>query len=112
MSEIVVVGAFTALPGKEADAREAMEGLIAPTHAEEGCILYALNVGADDPARLTFVERWASREALDAHMRTPHLTAALGRLDELFTDHRDITVFEAVPGGEPRKGSLAGHAGG
>jgi quinol monooxygenase YgiN len=111
MSEIVVVGAFTALPGKEGVAREVLESLIVPTHAEDGCILYALNVGADDPARLTFVERWASRDALDAHLATDHISAALGRLDELFTDHRDITVFEAVPGGDATKGSLAGHAG-
>lgn len=113
MSEIVVVGAFTARPGQEAAAAELFEGLVAPTHAEDGCVLYALNRGADDPARLTFVERWASREALDAHLASDHIAAALARADELFVGGGgDITIFEAVPAGEPAKGSLAGHAAG
>ena len=111
MSEVVVVGSFEAKEGKEQDALEAFKALVGPTHAEDGCILYALNQGTDNPRRLAFVERWASREALDAHLETPHVQGILGRLDELFADLRDITVYEAVPGGEQAKGSLAAHAG-
>lgn len=48
MSEIVVVGSFTAQEGKEAQATEAFEALMAPTHQEDGCIMYALHRGADD----------------------------------------------------------------
>ena len=112
MSEVVVVGSFTALPGKEAEGAEAFEALVAPTHAEDGCILYALHRGTDDPARLAFVERWASREALDAHLQSPHVAALLERAAELFGDSGDIVVYEALPGGETKKGSLAAHAGG
>ena len=111
MSEIVVVGSFTAKPGKEADAAAALRALMVPTHAEEGCILYALHQGADDSRRLAFVERWASRESLDAHLASPHVQEVLARVDELFSDGGDIVVYEAVPGGERRKGSLAAHAG-
>jgi len=111
MSEVVVVGAFKAVPGKEDEALEAFEALVEPTHAESGCILYALHRGADDPGRLTFVERWASREALDEHLKSPHVAALLERVEELFGDSADITVFEAVPGGATAKGSLAAHAG-
>ena len=111
MSEVVVVGTFKAEPGKEAEALEAFKALVEPTHAEDGCILYALHRGTDDPSRLTFVERWASREALDAHLTTPHVAALLERAEALFGDSPDITVFEAVPGGEHSKGSLAAHAG-
>lgn len=112
MPEIVVVGSFTARPGKEQEAADAFEALMAPTHAEEGCILYALHRGADDPRRLAFVERWASREALDAHLKSAHIQDVLGRAEELFSDGGDIVVYEPLPGGEPAKGSLAGHAGG
>jgi quinol monooxygenase YgiN len=112
MSEIVVVGGFTAKAGREQEALEVFQGLVEPTHGEEGCILYALHRGADDPRRLTFVERWSSRAALDAHLASEHVQGALGRLDELFDGGGDITVFEAVPAGVQQKGSLAGHAGG
>jgi quinol monooxygenase YgiN len=112
MSEIVVVGSFTARPGKEAEGLEALRALVEPTHPEDGCILYALHQGADDPARLAFVARWTSRAALDAHLASDHVKAALERAEELFGDSGDIVVYEAVPGGEPRKGSLAEHAAG
>ena len=110
MSEVVVVGSFKAQPGKEDEGLEAFKALVAPTHAEDGCILYALHQGSDDPSRLAFIERWESREALDAHLASPHIQAILERAEDLFGDSGDITVFEAVPGGEAVKGSLAEHA--
>jgi quinol monooxygenase YgiN len=111
MPEIVVVGSFRAEPGREGEALEAFEALVAPTHAEQGCILYALHRGVDDPRRLTFIERWASREDLDAHLASPHIQAVLERVPELFGESGDITVYEALPGGEARKGSLRAMAG-
>ena len=111
MSEVVVVGSFKAQPGKEAEAAEAFQALVEPTHSEDGCILYALHRGSDDPARLVFVERWASREALDAHLKSPHLAVVLERVEELFGDSADIVVYEPLPGGQTKKGSLAAHAG-
>ena len=63
MSEVVVVGSFIAQPGKEAEGAEAFRALVEPTHDEDGCILYALHHGTDDPRRLAFVERWSSRES-------------------------------------------------
>ena len=110
MPEIVVVGSFTALEGKEADALAAFEALLEPTHAEDGCILYALHQGQDDPRRLAFVERWASKEHLQAHLGSDHIQAVLARADELFADGGDIVVYDPRPGGERTKGSLADHA--
>jgi quinol monooxygenase YgiN len=112
MPEVVVVGSFKINAGREEEALEAFRALVEPTHREAGCILYALHRGADDPARLTFIERWESREQLDAHLASDHVAAVLERADELWGDNGEITVYEAVPAGEPRKGSLAEHAGG
>ena len=111
MAEVVVVGAFTAKPGSEQEAQDALAQLVVPTHAEDGCIMYALHRGTDDPKRLAFIERWASREKLDAHLQSDHVAAALARVEELF-DVSDITVYEPLGGGEPTKGTIAGHAGG
>jgi quinol monooxygenase YgiN len=107
MSEVVVVGSFKAQPGKEAEALQAFKDLVAPTHAEDGCILYALHQGADDPSQLVFIERWASREALDAHLKTPHIAAVLERVEELFGHSGTITVYNAVPEGDAKQGALA-----
>lgn len=112
MSEIVVVGSFTAREGREDDALAAFEGLVGPTHAEDGCILYALHQGAEDPRRLAFVERWESQELLRAHLGSDHVQAVLAKAEELFVDGGDIVVYEPRPGGETKKGSLADHAAG
>jgi quinol monooxygenase YgiN len=111
MSEVVVVGSFNARPGKEAEAVQVFEALVEPTHREEGCILYALHQGADDRRRLAFIERWASRELLNTHLQSAHVKKALERVEELFGDSADIVVYQALPGGETEKGSLAAHAG-
>jgi quinol monooxygenase YgiN len=106
MSEIVVVGASKARPGKEAETKDALSSLVAPTHVEAGCILYALHQGVDDPARFVFIERWSSREELEAHLASPHVAAYLEHADELHVEPPEITVYEPVPGGDPAKGAL------
>ena len=111
MSEIVVVGSFKAQPGKEDEAVEAFKALVGPTHAEDGCILYALHRGVDDPRRLAFVERWSSREQLDAHLASPHIAALLERADELLAEPADIVVYDPIPAGDASKGRLAATTG-
>jgi len=111
MPEIVVVGSLKARPDKVDEARQVLAGLVEPTHAEPGCILYAMHQGVDDPTRFAFVERWESKELLEDHLASPHIAALLERIDELFADAPDIVVYDAQPGGEPRKGALAAAAG-
>ena len=54
----------------------------------------------------------ASKEALAAHLESEHVQAVLARAPELFGESGDIVIYEAMPGGETRKGSLAAHAAG
>ena len=111
MAEIVVVGALRARPGKEQETRDALSGLVEPTHGEAGCILYALHQGVDDPARFAFIERWSSREQLDAHLASPHIAALLERADELLAEPADIVVYDPIPAGDASKGRLAATTG-
>jgi quinol monooxygenase YgiN len=110
MPEIVVVGSLKAKAGKEDDTRDALGGLVAPTHAEDGCILYALHQGTEDPTRFAFVERWESAEKLQAHLGSDHIAAVLQRAEELLSEPPDIVTYAALPQGEEPKGSLVAHA--
>ena len=47
------------------------------TRLEPGCISYDLNVSTSDPLRVTFVERWESREALNAMQQRAEEAAQL-----------------------------------
>lgn len=51
---------------------EAALPAIAATRKEVGCISYDLLQSQTAPETLNFVERWESREALNAHFTQPH----------------------------------------
>jgi quinol monooxygenase YgiN len=112
MSELILVVSLVAKPERQKEAEEFLLDLLAPTHAEEGCLLYALHREIDDPTKIWFVERWASRPLLDAHLHSAHIQDALGGVGEYFSAGPDIRFCEALPGGEPAKGSISGHAAG
>ena len=91
---VTVLARIHAKPGMEAQTREALEGLIEPTHAEAGCINYDLHTSTDDPAQFMFYENWTSKEALDQHLATPHLQAFIGKESQLLAKPVEITLWE------------------
>ncbi|MCP9629909.1 antibiotic biosynthesis monooxygenase [Rhodopseudomonas palustris] len=46
---------------------------IAETRKEKGCISYENHISINDPNTFVVVERWESREDLNAHARAPHM---------------------------------------
>jgi quinol monooxygenase YgiN len=85
MSEkpIIMTVLFQARPGKEAELKQALTDVLAPTRQEDGCIFYDLHVAADDPAKLLFHESWTTDAHHDAHDRTPHIQALRARIGDL-----------------------------
>lgn len=106
MSDIVVVAVVRAKPGFEAQVEEGFLGQVAPTHAEDGCLLYALHRDRTDPGRLVFVERWASAAALEAHARSAHLAANGARVADMLAAPVEVMVLDPVPAGDPERGAL------
>ena len=47
--QLVVIAYLTAKPGKEAEAGKNIRALLAPTHAEKGCIVYDLHEMHGEP---------------------------------------------------------------
>jgi quinol monooxygenase YgiN len=43
------------------------------TRQEKGCLAYESHISINDPNLFVVVERWASREDLNAHGRAPHM---------------------------------------
>lgn len=108
MSEVVVVVLSRAKPGRAQEGLAAYAELAAATHAEEGCTAFALHRDPADAERIVLVERWASREALDAHLGTPHIAAFRARHGDLWAEPATILVLDPVPSGDPAKGVLSG----
>ncbi|PIQ86995.1 MAG: antibiotic biosynthesis monooxygenase [Candidatus Omnitrophica bacterium CG11_big_fil_rev_8_21_14_0_20_45_26] len=93
---ITVVARIRAKQGKEAQVREALLGLVGPTHAEAGCLQYDLHQSKLDPALFLFYENWSSQKALDQHFKTPHLLALGAKADVLFAEPVSITAWEMI----------------
>jgi quinol monooxygenase YgiN len=72
---IFVISTNRMKSGHAAAIRNAAAVCRIETLKELGCLSYDLHQSLSDPDIFVFVERWETREALDAHMSTPHLMA-------------------------------------
>lgn len=89
-----VIATFKALPGREDDLYKVLERLVEPTRAETGCRLYELWRSRSDPAEFTFVEEWASDEALAAHAQSAHIAEARSRYPDLIAGDVDLRLYD------------------
>jgi len=98
MSEntVTVVATFRARPGKEAELRAALMGLLAPTRKEAGCVNYDLHQSPEDSAKFLFHENWTNKAALDAHLQSAHVKALLPRVEELCVAFPEIKIWEKI----------------
>lgn len=75
MTVLSLVAKVKAAPGSRAQVRDALQALIAPTTAEEGCLAYVLHESQDDLDTFVFIEQWRSVPLWKRHMEAPHLQA-------------------------------------
>ncbi len=106
MSEINTVAIITAKPGSADVVEQALRTLAEATHGEQGCIRYSLNRGLQDPNVFVTIEKWRSQEDLDAHLKSPHLAAALASAGEHLADTPLIVPAEALSVGDPAKSAF------
>jgi quinol monooxygenase YgiN len=102
MSTMTVVTALIQVRPEDVDrALPVLETAITATHAEPGCITYALHRDVEDASRFVIVEKWASPEALAEHAQTPHLKQLFADLGPLLAAPPTIVRTEPIPVGEP-----------
>lgn len=73
--QIIVFASFIPKPGEEDKVEQLLRGMVAPTRAEPGNVLYDLyrtNTGADS---FHFFEIYQDQAALEAHRTTDHYKA-------------------------------------
>ena len=106
MGEVVVAASFKVKDGSEGEAEAALREVARETHKEEGCLLYALHRGLDDPGRFVLIERWRSRADLDAHLQQPYIGRLASAVD-LLAEPANTWFVEALAEGDPEKGALS-----
>jgi quinol monooxygenase YgiN len=99
---IHVLAIITAKPGMRDKILEAYRANVEAVRAEAGCIAYEAVVDVNDaaagfatfgPDAFVVVEKWASRQALQAHAVAPHMKA-YGRQVKDWTAGRAIHVLQ------------------
>ncbi len=108
MSEVVGVVHLRPAEGKADEVIAALSTAIEQTHAEEGCLAYALHRDLQDPNHLVLVERWRSQADLDEHMTKPYIAELFTFMSgpDLFADAPSLAFVQSVPVGDPAKGAL------
>ena len=100
---VAVIATMTPRPGRLAEVLEIIAGNVPTVHAEAGCLTYAVNA-FQDPERVVFVERWATREALGAHGSSEHMARTNAALADLVQGPAEVLVGASVPMGTPSQG--------
>jgi len=101
---VVVVAHMKATEGNEAKVEQVLTELVATTHGEDGCEAYALHKDLGDPSKFTFVEKWASMDALVVHGGQPGMSV-FGDLIGDGSLEADIamSLLTPVDAGDPAK---------
>ncbi|NML26214.1 putative quinol monooxygenase [Zoogloea dura] len=90
---IHIVARLVARPDSIEALRPLLLGMLEPTRQEAGCIRYELINNKADAAEFLFVEEWASQEAINAHMETPHLKGLVVNSAPLLAEPLDVRFY-------------------
>ncbi|WP_396330751.1 putative quinol monooxygenase [Burkholderia anthina] len=67
MNDLHIVAVLYAKAGQEAQLREDLIALAAPSQSEEGNLRYEVHADSEDPRRFVFVEHWVNPELREKH---------------------------------------------
>jgi len=78
------------------ELRTLLTSLLEPTRNEAGCVRYELLHNNSQPTDFTFVEEWQNDDAIDNHLGTSHVQAALARFPELLAVDLDMQRYSVI----------------
>jgi quinol monooxygenase YgiN len=104
VSVVVVTAVFHPVPGRTAELIDALRATIPAVHEEEGCLLYAIHDAED--GTVTMIEKWDSREALDAHATGSAVKALQAATADLIARPTLVTTMTPLPAGTAEQGEL------
>jgi quinol monooxygenase YgiN len=93
---IHVLARHRARPDAVGEVRQILLSLIKPSRAEPGCLKYELLQNADDPTDFTFVETFASEEALKAHAAAPYIAGLAAKLEGFVVRPAEVSTYRLI----------------
>ena len=93
---IHVVARHFAKPDTVDEVRRLLLELIPPSRAESGCVKYELFQNADNPTDFTFVETFASDEALKLHASAPYVAGLAAKMKDLVAKPAEVSKYRQI----------------
>ncbi|MBE8477406.1 MULTISPECIES: putative quinol monooxygenase [Streptomyces] len=103
---VVLVATMVAKPGQEELVEKTFKAAIPAVLAEPGCLQYALHRKAGTTGEFVMIEKWASQEALGAHMKGAAMREIGVALAQALAGPPDALFLEAIPVGAPESGAI------
>ncbi len=89
-----VIARVAARRGKAKPLKTLLRGMVAPTHAEQGCLIYDL-YESEEAETFYFYELWASKRDLKRHAASPHFRRLLEALPK-FAGPLDVSLLTKI----------------
>ena len=93
---LIVTGSATARPETIAEMTALALEHVRRSRAEPGCLSHEVHIDAENPLRLTFLERWADDAALAAHFALPASKDFVRRLRALSASSGAIEIYHTT----------------
>jgi quinol monooxygenase YgiN len=91
---ILIVGTIRIAPERLAEAKPAMQKVIAASRKEPGCLEYSYAEDILDPGLIHIAERWAAQDAFDEHFASDHIAEWCGKWINLGIFDRKLSIYE------------------
>ncbi len=92
---IVVTGSFIAKENHFDDALALSLEHTQRTRLENGCLLFSVNIDAENQNRMVFIEGWRDMPALRVHLRTYACKEFATRINDLAVSVEPLCIYEA-----------------
>ncbi len=91
---LIVCGEVVVEEGAIDSARDALRTMEEATRKEPGCETYAFSIDINAPTIVRIFERWESMEALEAHLKTPHMAAFGAAVAQIQPKSMSVKAYE------------------
>jgi quinol monooxygenase YgiN len=95
----LVIAQLQSRPERRNDLVELLTGFAAVTRTEAGCQSYRFTADIEDENAFSSIEVWDDRAALEKHLASPDLAAAVGQLTEILAAPLGIVGYDVA--GDP-----------
>lgn len=92
-SDLIVVAAAKAKPGKEAELEAALREAAGPTRRQPGCVQFSLFRSGPT---IVGLERWSSEADHQRHLKGAHVQKLMGRMADILAEPPNIVAYQII----------------